>query len=221
MFPQRWKNIDRRSVRIQARDLRRQTSARYERTTRAGCNQDFPRRGARSTVSCQSLHRLEVINYANERLMMPRSLSRAERLARETSSFKPRLARSDPLSRGTRFFRMFDIAHRTHQSLSWLIVSDKRRENRVCKCTTRHEHVKIVGRWYVWNRKRCNVSQLIILCLDFICQNVLINDGFIIRLRVSIFKLIFQFKNWSCTHFVSCHNFIHIYLFIYFNTNAI
>jgi hypothetical protein len=32
---------------------------------------DFPRWDARGAVSCRSLRRLEVINYANERLMMP------------------------------------------------------------------------------------------------------------------------------------------------------
>lgn len=78
------------------------TSAERKKTTRAGYTGDFPRRGARSTVSCQSLRRLEVINYANERLMM-----RSEPSARfglgEKSSFKPRLARSNPLSRGCDF----------------------------------------------------------------------------------------------------------------------
>jgi len=62
---------------------------------------DFPRRGARSTVSCQSLRRLEVINYANERLMMLRKLSQpcGSFALGEESSFKSQLARSDPLSR--------------------------------------------------------------------------------------------------------------------------
>lgn len=102
IFPQRLrrrKEINRRSVK---HERSANTSAERKKTTRAGYTGDFPRRGARSTVSCQSLRRLEVINYANERLMM-----RSEPSARfglgEKSSFKPRLARSNPLSRGCDF----------------------------------------------------------------------------------------------------------------------
>lgn len=79
--------IDRRSVK---HERSANTSARRKNDA-SRLHGDFPRRGARSTVSCQSLRRLEVINYADERLMMPR------RRSRPSGS----LAKSHPSSRGS------------------------------------------------------------------------------------------------------------------------
>lgn len=89
---------------IDQRSVKRERSANTlakRKNDASRLHEDFPRQGARSTVSCQSLRRLEVINYANERLMMPRRLSQpsGSLALGEKSSFKPQLARSDPLSR--------------------------------------------------------------------------------------------------------------------------
>jgi len=93
--------IDQRSVK---RERSANTLAKWKNDA-SRLHEDFPRQGARSTVSCQSLRRLEVINYANERLMMPRRLSQpsGSLALGEKSSFKPQLARSDPLSRRLNF----------------------------------------------------------------------------------------------------------------------